>query len=371
MTIEDQVTSIEEELASTQYNKATSHHIGKLKAKLARLREEMEKRQSAGGSSGPSYGVRKSGNASVALVGFPSVGKSTILGKLTGAESEIAAYEFTTLTCIPGMMTHRHAEIQILDLPGLVRGAAGGRGRGREVLSVVRSSDLVLLVADSHHPEQIFVIVEELYEARIRLNTKPADIKIYRNKMRGGITVSFTAAQTKGLSEDLVKDMLHEYGVVNADVVVRQDATPDELLDVITGNRVYIPAFIAMNKVDSQDAGFVRESIASMQKRAWKVVPMAASKGYGLDRVKDEIYTALGFISVFLKPQGGEADMEEPLVVKGGSSVADVCDTLHRDFKRKFRYGIVTGKSAKFENQNVGLEHILADGDILTLVVKR
>ncbi len=371
MTIEDQMRDIEEEIAKTQYNKATSHHIGKLKAKLARLRSEVEKRAAQGGGGGPSYGVRKSGNASVALVGFPSVGKSTLLSKLTGAESEVAAYEFTTLTCIPGMMEHRHAEIQILDLPGLVRGAASGRGRGREVLSVVRSSDLVLLIADAMHPEQVFVIVDELYDANIRLNTKPADIKVYRNKMRGGIDVKFTAPQSQGLTEDLVVDMLHEYGVVNAEVVIREDATPDQFLDVVTGNRVYIPAFISVNKVDLQDPDFVKNAMASMTDRGWHTVPIAAQRGYGLDRLKDELYAALGFINVYLKPQGGEADMEEPLVVKGGSDVGAICDTLHRDFRRKFRYATVTGPSAKFENQNIGIDHVLKDGDILTIVVKK
>ncbi|HVL49411.1 MAG TPA: GTP-binding protein [Candidatus Thermoplasmatota archaeon] len=371
MGVDEQILSIEEELKKTLYNKATSHHIGKLKAKLAKLKEEKEKRASGGGGGGPAYAVKKSGNASVALVGFPSVGKSTLLNKLTGTESEVAAYEFTTLTCIPGMLTYKHAEIQILDLPGLIRGASGGKGRGREVIAVARSSDLILLVADAFNPEQIFVIVDELYQAGIRLNRAPADIKLYVSRQRGGINVNFTVPQSKGLDEEVVKDMVKEYGIVNADVVIRQDATQDDLVDVLAGNRVYIPALVALNKVDTQDPDYVKQSIRMFNERQWPVVPIAAAKEFNLEALKDKIYEELKFIRVFMKPQGGEADMEEPLVIKSGSTVGDVCDKLHREFRGKFRYALVSGPSAKFENQSVGIDHALADKDVLTLILRR
>jgi small GTP-binding protein len=371
MGIDEDIASIEAEIAKTQYNKATSHHIGKLKSKLSRLREEKEKRAGGGGGGQGGYDVKKSGMASVALVGFPSVGKSTLLNKLTGTESEVAAYAFTTLTCIPGMMHHKHADIQVLDLPGLIRGAAGGKGRGREVIAVVRTCDLVLLIADALHPEQIFVIVDELYDANIRLNRKPADIKIYRSRQRGGITVNFTVPQTKGLDEDGVKEMVQEYGIVNADVVIRQDATQDELVDVLAGNRTYIQAMVALNKVDLQDLDYTKKTIQMFHERGWPVAPIAAKKGLGLDNLKDTMYEELRFIRVFMKPQGGEADMEVPLVIKNGSDVGMVCDALHRDFRGKFRYAIVTGPSAKFDNQIVGIDHKLVDLDVLTLVLRR
>ncbi len=86
-----------------------THFIGTLKAKLARLRNELFVEQSGGGSGGPSEGfdVARNGDARVALIGFPSVGKSTLLSKLTETESLSAAYEFTTLTCIPGVLKVR------------------------------------------------------------------------------------------------------------------------------------------------------------------------------------------------------------------------------------------------------------------------
>lgn len=56
-----------------------------------------------------------------------------MLSTLTQTESEAASYEFTTLTCIPGVIQYRGANIQLLDLPGIIEGAAQGKGRGRQV----------------------------------------------------------------------------------------------------------------------------------------------------------------------------------------------------------------------------------------------
>lgn len=68
---------------------------------------------------------------------FFSVGKSTLLTMLTGTHSEAASYEFTTLTCIPGIIHYNDTKIQLLDLPGIIEGASEGKGRGRQVNSLL------------------------------------------------------------------------------------------------------------------------------------------------------------------------------------------------------------------------------------------
>jgi len=84
-----------------------------------------------GGGAGEGFDVKGTGDAWVGLVGFPSVGKSTLLTTLTGQYSEAADYEFTTLTCIPGVYRYKGTKVQVLDLPGIIEGAKDGKGWGK------------------------------------------------------------------------------------------------------------------------------------------------------------------------------------------------------------------------------------------------
>lgn len=93
-------------MARTQKNKATAFHLGQLKAKLAKLKRELLTPSSGGGGAGAGFDVARTGVASIGFIGFPSVGKSTLMSKLTGQHSEAAAYEFTTLTSVPGQVVY-------------------------------------------------------------------------------------------------------------------------------------------------------------------------------------------------------------------------------------------------------------------------
>lgn len=94
-------------MARTQKNKATSFHLGQLKAKLAKLKRELlTPSGGGGGGGGAGFDVARTGVASVGFIGFPSVGKSTLMSRLTGQHSEVAAYEFTTLTSVPGQVMY-------------------------------------------------------------------------------------------------------------------------------------------------------------------------------------------------------------------------------------------------------------------------
>lgn len=367
-TIEQQIKNIEDEIFKTQKNKATEHHIGRLKAKIARLREEADKRKAAGGGKGKGFSVKKHGDASVGIVGFPSIGKSTLLNQLTAASSKVGDYDFTTLETIPGMMKYRGADIQLLDLPGLISGASQGRGRGREVLSAVRSVDLLLFMVDAESLQQLTVIEQELDKAGLRVNQRPPDV-IARKRSFGGITVNTTTPLTH-LSELTVKSIASEF-VINAEITVRQDVTEDQLIDSFAQNRVYLPALVLINKSDMAPPEAVRSAMQRIRAKGYDVVSISARTRAGLEELQEKVFLHLRLIRVFLKPVGKKADFERPLILREGQTVADACRKIHRDFQRNFRYATVWGHSARHAGQKVGLEHVLQDGDVLTLIIAK
>ncbi len=368
-SLDEQIQELEAELERTPYNKATSKHIGRIKAKIARLRDEAVSRamKSAGGGEG--FTVKKSGDATVVLVGFPSVGKSTLLNKLTGTNSEVAAYAFTTLTVVPGALEHKGAKIQILDIPGLIAGAAMGKGRGKEVIGVVRGADLIIVLADVFNGAHVDVLLRELYDAGIRINTPKPDITIKKSGA-GGVQVHAVGDLDLDLEE--IRSILNENKLMNADVLIRGNSTQDELIDAMIGNRVYVPAFIAVNKVDLTDEETKIEIERDLTERFDdRPLMISAVSGYHMEELKDEVYQRLGFMRVFLKPTGGAADLDEPLIVRTSATVEDVCRKLHREFVEKFRYARVWGQSVKHPGQRVGLPHKLVDGDLLTIITAR
>ena len=165
-------------------------------------------------------------------------------------------------------------------------------------------------------------------------------------------------------------DIIRSFGYTSAIVTLRADTTAEMLVDTMVGTRVYSKSVIAVNKIDIAS----EEEIASAEKalpQDWPIMRISAFKGTGLDELKDFIYDNLGFMRIFLKPQGQEADLEEPLIVKDDSTVENVCNNLHRDFVRKFRFARVKGPSAKFDWQRVGLDYQLKDGDLLSIIIKR
>jgi uncharacterized protein len=364
-SLEEQIAAVEEEIRTTAYNKATSGHIGRLKAKLAVLRLERETRaKGKGGGSG--YAVRKSGHATVGLVGYPSVGKSTLLNRLTAADSETGAYDFTTLSIIPGMLRWGGASIQVLDMPGLVPGAARGRGRGREVLSVVRSTDLILFMIDPEHTN-LRALVAELEGAGVRINSRPPRI-VLTHTDRGGLTISSTVRLTH-LAGGLASQIAREFSFHNGSIIFREDATPDQLIDALAGNRVYLPALLAVNKSELLTPSDRARMV--LEQRPYDPIFVSARDRLGLDALVDRIGHALHFIRVYVKPPGQPADMEEPVILREGNTIQGLLGRLPSELDRTFRAAQVWGRSARFPGQTVGREHVLADEDIVTVVVAR
>jgi ribosome-interacting GTPase 1 len=137
----------------------------------------------------------------------------------------------------------------LLDLPGIIEGAKDGKGRGRQVIAVARTCSLIFIVLDVLKPLGHKRIIErELEGYGIRLNKEPPNI-VFRKKDKGGINLQTLVTQSE-LDLDLVRSILSEYKIHNADITLRYDATADDLIDVVEGNRIYIPCIYLLNKID-------------------------------------------------------------------------------------------------------------------------
>lgn len=125
--------------------------------------------------------------ADVGLVGFPNAGKSTLLSVVTAAKPKIADYEFTTLKPNLGIVTHRDFQTFVMaDIPGIIEGAAEGKGLGHYFLRhIERNSTLLFLIpADAKDiREQYDILLDELRRYNPELLDKERLIAISKSDM--------------------------------------------------------------------------------------------------------------------------------------------------------------------------------------------
>jgi uncharacterized protein len=357
MNIQEKIKEIEADIARTQKNKATSYHIGLQKAKIAKLRRELiaPPQKSA---TGEGFDVCKTGVARIGFIGFPSVGKSTFMSALTGTFSEVAEYEFTTLTTVPGILHYNSARIQILDLPGIIEGAKDNKGKGRQVLAVARTCSLVVIVIDATKPLSHKRIIErELEGVGIRLNKTEPKIKIVKKDRNG---INLVGGNLK--LEDLI-GVFNEFKINNADVFIKGDVTVDDLIDALQGNVKYVPAIWCLNKVDNISVEEL-EILGNLP----DCVPISSNLGWNFDRFLAAAWEKLNLIRIYAKPKGQPVS-EEPVVLPAEKNkLSDFCNSIHRSILRKFKYANVWGSSVKHHPQKVGKEHLLNDGDVVQIV---
>ncbi|RKF73041.1 Ribosome-interacting GTPase 1 [Golovinomyces cichoracearum] len=343
-TTVDKIKEIEAEMAKTQKNKATSFHLGQLKAKLAKLKRELLTPTTSGGGGGAGFDVARTGVASVGFIGFPSVGKSTLMSRLTGQHSEAAAYEFTTLTTVPGQVMYNGAKIQMLDLPGIIQGAKDGKGRGRQVIAVAKTCHLIFIVLDVNKPLTDKKVIEaELEGFGIRINKQPPNI-IFKKKDKGGIAITNTVPLSH-IDHDEIRAVMGEYKISSADIAIRCDATIDDLIDVLEAkSRAYIPVIYALNKIDS-----ISIEELDLLYRIPNACPLSSEHGWNIDELLEQM-------------QGVQPNFDEPVVLRSSKcTVEDFCNSIHKTLIDGFKVAIVWGQSVRHQGMRVGLSHVLAD----------
>ena len=352
--IQDQIKDIEKEIRETPYHKGTEHHIGKLRAKLARLKDrEIESIIIKKGKGGGGYSVKKQGEATIILIGPPSAGKSTLINKLTNAKSKIAPYAFTTVSVIPGMMKYNDTNIQVLDVPGLIEGAEEGKGRGKEVLSVARGADLVLLITDIERIYWLDRIQKILYKNGVRLNQIKPDVTIDK-KLKGGLVVHTNIKQP--FNKEDVKEIASEFGIKNAEITIREPLTFERLADAFSRNRVYVPTIKVINKVDNIVISNLHKLLIKHQVDPNGVIPISAERELNLNELKKLIWKKLNFIRIYLIRKDEEPHTNSPLIVKENTTLSQVAQNIGSEFAENKRKAIIWGPSAKFPGQEVSLQ---------------
>lgn len=366
----EKIADIEKEMAHTQKNKGTSTHLGALKARLCALKRELLEPSKSGGGKQPGFEVQRYGDSRVALIGFPSVGKSSLLSALTGAESEVAAYEFTTLTCIPGVIHHNDCKIQLLDLPGIIMGASQGKGRGRQVISTARSSDMIIMVLDAtKDDQQRAFLTKELEDVGIRMNREPPKISVNRTKT-GGLKFNATVPLTV-ISREVVESILRQYKIFNIDVRLDEDASIDDFIDVLeeagSAPRKYCKCLYVYNKIDMLSV----EQVDELARQPYSVV-ISVHKKLNLDGLVTRMWAELDLRRVYTKKKGLFPDFSDPMVItqqRGNKqcTVENAVGMLHKSLLDEFKSALVWGTSVRGSPQLCGRKHELADEDVMQI----
>ena len=206
-------------------------------------------------------------------------------------------------------MRYKGSKIQVLDLPGIIEGAAHGKGRGREVIAVARSADAILIVLDAGkeglnmHRE---ILERELETVGIRLNQRPPDVT-FKKKKTGGVRFASTVPLTKlgPEPEKLATQIMREYKITSADLLAREDISVDQLVDVIQGNRQYKPCLYLYNKIDTVTV----EEVDKLARMPHSIVGSVA-KHFNVagpledDLVKAQMWEYLGLTRIYTKRKG-------------------------------------------------------------------
>lgn len=308
-TTAEKIKALEVMMAVIPKHKGTEKIRAQLKSRMAKLKEELQRKPTIGKAEQAFY-IKKEGCAQILLLGVPNTGKSTLFSKMTNAFSEVADYPFTTQKPIPGIMKFENLQIQLVDTPPIqLDHVEPGFS------NLLRNADAVLLVVDLTEDPifQMEILLEVLKEMRIRVG--------------------------------------------------RKEEGPS--LEV---GWAFLKAILLGNKCDFKNAMEAYGTVEAQFKKTFSILPISAKEGMNIQELKREVYKILGIIRVYTKAPGGDPDLSEPVVLKRGSTVEDVANSIHKDFVRELRYARIWG-SGKFDGQMVKRDYPLSEGDVIELHV--
>ncbi|MFX0024800.1 MAG: GTPase [Candidatus Hermodarchaeota archaeon] len=380
-TLEEKINRLEEFISLVPKHKATENIVALNKSRLAKLKREQEeekiRKKSTAKLISP-FSIKKEGIQVILISDYctPGVGKTSLLNLLTGAAEEKIG-KFTALPEI-GIYEYNKIRFQVVDMPSIMKGASTGIGNGKEVLSQLRSCDLICFCIDlsRNYENQMKLLLNELDQANIRLNISPPPVSIEKtgsNKVQVFYLTS-EAKDTEKFEEltEKIKELVNASGMRNAIVKIYGEITLDEIVDTLNPSVVYKKAIIIGTKGDLPQTEKKFEKLKKFYSHMFPIIiGTSVKKAEVPDNLGEIILKFLGKIKIYTMHKGVIA--EKPLVIDTEPNeplIKDVALKIHKSFYDQFDHAVVIRASDRQKRKKVGLDYEVKDNDIIELFTK-
>ncbi|MHA1488266.1 MAG: GTPase [Promethearchaeota archaeon] len=370
-SIDEKIKRLEEYISLIPKHKATEKIVALNRSRLAKFKREKEKekqRLKSGRLLSP-FSIKKEGIQLVLVSDYhaPGVGKTSVLNYLTGAAKQKIG-KFTSLPEI-GIYEYDKIRYQIVDMPALMEGASTGIGNGKEILSQIRSCDLICFCIDLSRDfkQQMNLLLKELSDADVRVNIPPPPIDIQKTGSNK-IQVFYLTKEAKNNIEltEKIKEIVQENGIRNAIVKILGNITLNQVVDALSSSIVYKRAIILCTKGDIAHTEEAFEQLKQIYSKNFSlIIGTSIKKGSFPNDFGEIILQYLKKIKIFTKTAKRVA--EKPLIVDQHATVKDVALKIHRSFYEFFDHAIVIREAGRQKRKKVGLDYELKNKDIIEL----
>jgi len=365
--LKEKLQAFQEFLSLVPKHKGNERLRAQVKTKIAQLKVDIVTQRGKRGGGRSSWAVDRAGSAQVILYGPTKAGRSSLLSKLTNAQTLVASYEYTTQRPTPGMLQFEDIQFQLVELPAPQIGSEGKIEVQAEAVDLIRGADGLMLVVDlSRNPvEQLRSVLSGLDDARISTLKKSSRIEIVLEKGSGEIRIATTGAR-ESHPAGKIRELLHSYGIRNALVRIYGDVSMDDIEDAILENvTVYKPTIVVGNKMDLEKQG--QRSDELVEETGLPVVLTSCLTGQGLLSMGETLFRHLDIVRIYTKEPNEPKPSQHPFVVRAGTTVRDLARNIHTDLAERYRYSRIWGPTSKFPGERVGPEHVLGDQDVVEI----
>ncbi|MCL5876416.1 MAG: 50S ribosome-binding GTPase [Candidatus Bathyarchaeota archaeon] len=371
-TPKEKMDAMIEFLKYVPHHKGTMKLRGEMNRKIALIRDDLEKKKRMGtgkSSGGPKLFIEKAASAQVALVGMTNVGKSCLMNATTNSKVRVTPTPFSTHEPVPGIMSYKDVQFQIVEAPAVMEGAAEGKAGGNVTLGLARNADGVILMLDlSRDPvEQLELILAELEKTRL-LVSKPSGGRVEIERRPAGTRLRVViVGRLVDCSVRQVEDLLRSYRVNDAIVRISGVVTLNDVEDAIYENTIYKPAVIVANKLDLPGALDNLQKLKAHVNGKLPIIPMSCERKLGIPELGKAIFDSLGIIRIYTKEPGQKTHSDHPFPLRKGATVNELAKNIHKELLMNFMFAMVWAKRLPFSPKKVGLNFVLDDGDIVEI----